>query len=146
MDILWSSESKSDYRGKNGYPLSVDKPVEEIDPDDFEVVIIPGGWAPDIIRRNRKAIELVEKMNGQHKTVAAICHGGWVLASAKILRGRTVTSFSAIKDDMVHAGAEWVDAEVVVDRNLITSRKPDDLPAFCRAILDLAKFKTSTST
>lgn len=128
-------ESKREYKGKNGYPLHTDTLIEEIRAADFDCIVIPGGWAPDVIRRHRAALDLVADMFKAGKTVASICHGGWVLASAKILPGKTVTSFSAIKDDMENAGATWVDEEVVVDRNLITSRKPDDLPAFCKAIL-----------
>jgi len=128
-------ESKKNYRGKNGYPITVDTTIEEIRADDFDCVIIPGGWAPDYIRRSHVAVELVNQMNAARKTVAAVCHGGWVLASANILRGRQCTSFFAIKDDMINAGASWSDKEVVIDRNLITSRKPEDLPAFCQAIL-----------
>jgi protease I len=129
-------DSKKDYRGKNGYPIKVDTTVEEIQAKAFDCVIIPGGWAPDYIRRSHVAVELVTQMNADRKCVAAICHAGWVLASANIVRGRNCTSFSAIKDDLVNAGANWIDKEVVIDGNLITSRKPDDLPAFCKAILE----------
>ena len=132
-------EAKKNYVGKTGYPIAVDTSVEEIKPKDFDAVVIPGGWAPDYIRRNPAALELVRQLMFGGKVVASICHGGWVLASAKVLEGRKCTSFSAIKDDMIHAGASWVDAEVVVDRNLVTSRKPDDLPAFCKAILSVAE-------
>ncbi|MEZ4752313.1 MAG: type 1 glutamine amidotransferase domain-containing protein [Bdellovibrionota bacterium] len=132
-------EAKKKYTGKNGYPITVDTSVEELNPKEFDAVVVPGGWAPDIIRRNQTALDLVAALNSAGKIVASICHGGWVLASAKMLAGRQCTSFSAIKDDMIHAGAKWVDQEVVVDRNLITSRKPDDLPAFCKAILESAK-------
>jgi protease I len=131
-------ENKKEYRGKHGYPITVDTTVEEIRGADYDCVIIPGGWAPDFIRRSQVALELVRGMNDAKKTVAAICHAGWVLSSAGVLRGRKVTSFSAIKDDMVNAGATWEDKEVVVDGNLVTSRKPDDLPAFCQAILAVA--------
>ena len=128
-------EAKNQYRGKHGYPITVDTVVDEIRADAFDCVIIPGGWAPDIIRRHNVAVELVSQMFRQNKLVAAICHAGWVLVSANILRGKQCTSFSAIKDDLVNAGAIWSDKEVVIDGNLITSRKPDDLPAFCKAIL-----------
>ena len=130
-------ESKKDYKGKHGYPITVDTSIEEVRADDFDCVLVPGGWAPDYIRRHPVALELVSQMNSAHKIVAAICHGGWVLASANILRGRYCTSFSAIKDDMVNAGAHWSDKEVVIDKNLVTSRRPADLPAFCQAILGL---------
>lgn len=128
-------ESKDKYKGKWGYPITVDTMVEEISADAYDTVIVPGGWAPDIIRRNQSAVDLVHKMHASGKTVAAICHAGWVLVSAGILKGKRCTSFVAIKDDMVNAGANWVDEDVVVDGNLITSRTPDDLPAFCKAIL-----------
>jgi len=103
--------------------------------EDFDAVIIPGGYAPDRMRRNEAMVKLVREMFEKGKVVAAICHAGWLPASAGILRGKRMTSFSAIKDDMVNAGAQWEDAEVVVDGNLITSRTPDDLPAFCVAII-----------
>ena len=102
-------------------------------------MVIPGGYAPDLMRRYPKMVQLVRDFHADGKVVAAICHAGWMLASANILEGKTVTSFFAIKDDMVHAGAEWVDQEVVVDGNLITSRMPDDLPAFMRAIIKALK-------
>lgn len=132
-------DTQEKYKGKHGYPITVDTMVEEISSDEFDAVIVPGGWAPDYIRRNHAALDLVAAMNSKKKIVAAICHAGWVLVSAKILDGRKVTSFSAIKDDMINAGAKWEDEEVVVDGNLITSRTPDDLPAFCKAILAAAK-------
>lgn len=133
------TESKSDYRGKNGYPITVDTNIDEVQEKDFDCIIIPGGWAPDIIRRSHVAVEIVSQMFHARKTVAAICHAGWVLASANILRGKKCTSFFAIKDDMTNAGAIWLDQEVVVDDNLITARKPGDLPAFCKAILATAQ-------
>jgi len=131
------TDGKKEYRGKNGYPLTIDTQVEEIKASDYDCLVIPGGWAPDYIRRNPAALELVRQMDRMAKTIAAICHGPWVLCSAGVLKGRRITSFSAIKDDVVHAGATWEDAEVLIDRNFVTSRKPDDLPAFCRAILSV---------
>ncbi|MCH7494895.1 MAG: type 1 glutamine amidotransferase [Candidatus Marinimicrobia bacterium] len=125
------------YHGKNGYPIKVDLQVEECSADDFDAVIIPGGWAPDKIRMNEHAVDIVRTMFNDGKVVAAICHAGWVLVSAGILEGKKVTSYAAIKDDMIAAGADWNDGEVIVDGNLITSRKPDDLPAFCREIIAL---------
>jgi len=97
--------------------------------------VIPGGYAPDMMRRFPAMVKLVKDLNSDGKLVAAICHAGWMLASADIIVGRKLTSFFAIKDDLIHAGAEWVDQDVVVDGNLITSRKPDDLPAFMKAII-----------
>ena len=127
------------YPSKLGYPCTAEKSYDQVSADDFDGLIVPGGYAPDHIRRHPRANQLVADMNRQGKLVAAICHAGWVLCSAhNMLRGRRVTSFFAIKDDMVNAGAEWIDAEVVVDGNLVTSRKPDDLPAFCRAAIEVA--------
>jgi protease I len=126
------------YDSKLGYPAKADKSYDEVSARDFDGVVIPGGYAPDHMRRHAKALQLVADLNKQGKLVGAICHAGWVLCSAHgLLRGRRVTSFFAIKDDMSHAGARWEDAEVVVDGNLVTSRKPDDLPAFCRACIDV---------
>ena len=102
--------------------------------DDFDAVVIPGGFAPDFIRRTEAMIRLVSNMAEQGKVVAAICHGPWVLCSTQALKGRKATCFFAIKDDVINAGATYVDAEVIRDGNLITSRKPDDLPAFLQAI------------
>jgi len=130
------------YPSKLGYPVKCDLSWEVAQSSDFDGVVIPGGYAPDHIRRHPKAIEFVREIDQQGKLVASICHGPWVLCSTGTLKGRKVTSFFAIKDDVVNAGAEWVDEEVVVDRNLVTSRKPEDLPAFCReAIGVLTRFK-----
>lgn len=125
------------YTSKLGYPCVSEKSYDQVSAADFDGVVVPGGYAPDHIRRHAKANQLVTDLDKQGKLVAAICHAGWVLCSAGILKGRKATSFFAIKDDMVNAGAVWSDAEVVVDRNLVTSRKPDDLPAFCRAALEV---------
>jgi protease I len=123
------------YPSKLGYPCSQDVAARDVDAASLDAIVIPGGWAPDFLRRHEDVTRLVSEMDARGAIVAAICHAGWVLASAGILRGRRATCFAAIKDDVVNAGAEWVDAEVCVDRNLITSRKPDDLPAFCRALV-----------
>jgi protease I len=120
---------------KHGYPCDVDLSADNASADDFDAVVIPGGWAPDLLRRCRHTVQFVKDMAAAGKPVAAICHGGWMLASADVLRGKRATCFYAIKDDVIHAGATYVDEECVVDGNLITSRQPDDLPAFCRAII-----------
>lgn len=125
------------YTSKLGYPVHCDKSYDEVSASQFDGVVVPGGYAPDHIRRHAKANQLVHDIDAQGKLVAAICHAPWVLCSANMLKGRKATSFFAIKDDVIHAGAQWVDAEVVVDRNLVTSRKPDDLPAFCRAMISV---------
>jgi protease I len=133
------SGSADTYTGKPGTEVKVDVSIAQVSGDDFDGMVIPGGYAPDIMRRYPKMVQLVKDLFDGGKVVAAICHAGWMLASAKILQGKTVTSFFAIKDDLVHAGAEWVDQEVVVDGNLITSRTPDDLPAFMRAVIAALK-------
>jgi alanine dehydrogenase len=117
----------------------VDVSIDQVSATDFDGIVIPGGYAPDIMRRYPKMVQLVKDLFERGKVVAAICHAGWMLASAKILAGKTVTSFFAIKDDLVHAGAEWIDQEVVVDGSLITSRTPDDLPAFMRTVIAALK-------
>ncbi|MBI2880714.1 MAG: type 1 glutamine amidotransferase [Candidatus Tectomicrobia bacterium] len=123
------------YTSKHGYPVKVDSSVDEVSADDYDAVIIPGGYAPDLMRRKAAMVEFVRKANEQGKIVAAICHAGWMLCSADIVRGRTATCFHSIRDDLIHAGARYVNEEVVVDGNLITSRFPDDLPAFCREVI-----------
>jgi protease I len=125
------------YTSKLGYPIKSQKSYDEVRAADFDGVVVPGGYAPDLIRRHSAANQFVHEMNKQGKLVAAICHGGWVLCSADMLKGRRATCFFAIKDDVIHAGAKYEDAEVVVDGNLVTSRKPEDLPAFCRASMEV---------
>ena len=123
------------YKSKHGYPVAAEMRASEARASDFAGVVIPGGWAPDRLRMDAGVLRFVREIDGQGGIVAAICHAGWVLASAGIVNGRKVTAYQAIKDDLVHAGATFVDQEVVRDRNLITSRKPDDLPAFCRELV-----------
>ncbi|MHB8770782.1 MAG: type 1 glutamine amidotransferase domain-containing protein [Syntrophales bacterium] len=125
----------STFHSKIGLPATAEKAVDAVSAGDFDGVVIPGGFAPDQMRRSAAMVKLVRDLFEQGKVVAAICHAGWMLCSADILRGKTATSFFSIKDDMVHAGARWVDREVVVDGNLITSRKPEDLPAFMKAVI-----------
>lgn len=124
-----------EYKGKDGTQAKQDASADKINASDFDAVIIPGGFAPDFMRRNKAMVNLVKSMSENGKTVAAICHAGWMLASAKILKGKKATSFFAIRDDMEHAGAIWVDEEVVIDEKLVTSRTPADLPAFMRAVI-----------
>src|SRR5436309_11823535 len=125
------------YTSKLGYPVHCDKSYDEVSASEFDGVVVPGGYAPDHIRRHAKANQFVHDMDAAGKLVASICHGPWVLCSAGMLKRRRVTSFFAIKDDVVNAGARWSDEEGVVDNNLVTSRKPEDLPAFCRASLQV---------
>ncbi len=129
--------SAREYKGKYGYPLKVDTTADRINAADLDGLVIPGGWAPDKLRMSRPVLDLVRAVNDLHLPIACICHGGWVLASAGIAEGRHLTSYAAIKDDLIHAGAQWIDAEVIVDDNLVTSRKPDDLPAFMREFINL---------
>ncbi len=125
------------YTSKLGYPVKCEKSYDEVSAADFDGVVVPGGYAPDHMRRHENALKLVRDTDAQGKLVASICHAAWVLCSAGMLKGRKATCFFAIKDDVINAGAEYSDAEVVVDRNLVTSRKPDDLPAFCRACIEV---------
>ena len=124
-----------EYKSKHGYPVKVDAESDTVTAAQFDAVIIPGGYAPDHMRRSPSMVRLVREAHDQGKIVAAICHAGWMLISAGIVRGRTLTGFKSIKDDLVNAGANYVDREVVRDGNLITSRFPADLPAFCREIV-----------
>ena len=128
-----------EYRSKLGYPVKAQVAASETRGEDYAGVIVPGGWAPDRLRQDPGVLRLVKEMFDRRRVVASICHGGWVLASAGIARGRRLTSYQAIRDDMVNAGAQFVDEEVVRDGNLITSRKPDDLPAFCREVIKALK-------
>lgn len=123
------------YQGKKGYPLTVDGSVDEVRAADYHGLVIPGGYAPDIMRRSDKLLALTKDIHDAGKPVAFICHAGWVPISAGIVKGRRVTSVRAIKDDLVNAGATWLDEAVVVDRNLISSRTPADLGPFSRALI-----------
>ena len=137
--VVMGSGSAEKYSGKPGTEVSVDVDADAVSAADFHGMVIPGGYAPDKMRRYPKMVQLVKDFYESGKIVAAICHAGWMLASAGILKGKTVTSVVAIRDDLVNAGARWVDQEVVVDGNLITSRMPDDLPAYMRTIIKALK-------
>jgi protease I len=133
---LIGTGSATKYIGKHGgYPVKVDGEAKNFSGADCDALIVPGGYAPDKMRRYPDMVRLVKEAAGAGKVVAAICHGGWMLCSADVLRGRTATGAAAIAVDMTNAGAKFVDREVVVDGKLVTSRTPDDLPAFCRAII-----------
>jgi len=123
------------YQGKKGYPITVDTSVDEIRAADFDGLVIPGGYAPDIMRRSQKLLQLTREIFQAGKPVAFICHAGWVPISAGIVKGKRGTSVGAIKDDLVNAGLLWEDSAVVVDGNLISSRTPGDLPQFCKALI-----------
>ena len=134
VTVVGSGRSRV-FTGKPATEYRADLDADNVVAKDYDGVVIPGGYAPDMMRRFPAMVKLVKDLHDDKKLVAAICHAGWMLASADIIAGRKLTSFFAIKDDLIHAGAEWVDQEVVVDGNLITSRKPDDLPAFMKAII-----------
>ncbi len=135
IETVLVGTGKKEYKSKEGYPAEEQLAIKDAKVNDFSGVVIPGGYAPDILRRYNQINNFVAGLFKEKKLVAAICHGGWVLVSAGVLKNRKATSFSAIKDDLVNAGAEYLDHEVVVDGNLITSRNPFDLPAFCREII-----------
>jgi protease I len=136
---LVGPEAGQTYPSKLGYPAKSDKAARDVSANDFDILVIPGGFAPDYLRRDPAVLKLVGTMAEQGKVVAAICHGPWVLCSTQALKGKRATCFFAIKDDVSNAGATYVDAEVTRDGNLITSRKPDDLPAFMQAVFQAAR-------
>ncbi|MDI6401287.1 type 1 glutamine amidotransferase domain-containing protein [Balneolaceae bacterium ANBcel3] len=125
------------YMGKNGYPCRSDAAFTDMDSNDFDALVIPGGFAPDKLRRDPRVLQLTREFQEESKPLAHICHAGWIPISAKIMEGYRCTSTPGIKDDLINAGADWVDEEVVVDRNQVSSRNPNDLPAFCREIIRL---------
>jgi protease I len=134
--VIVGLESGKKIKGKKGKEtVTTEASIEDVSANEFDAVVIPGGYSPDKIRTNPKMVEFTRSIFESRKPVAAICHAGWMLAEADIVRGRTVTSWPSIKTDLVNAGAEWVDQEVVEDGNLITSRKPDDLEAFSKTLL-----------
>ncbi|MGD8268519.1 MAG: type 1 glutamine amidotransferase domain-containing protein [Desulfobacterales bacterium] len=137
--LIVAPEAGVTYTGAAGIPVESEAAAEDLNPADFDGLVIPGGYAPDHMRRHPVMVKLVREMAAAGKVVAAICHAGWMLVSADVLRGKTATAFFAIKDDMVNAGAQWVDQDVAVDGKLITSRQPGDLPAFLRAIIQAFK-------
>jgi protease I len=127
--------SAETYQSKHGYPVRMTVAASAAVETDFDAVIIPGGYAPDRMRRHPPMLDLVRRVFERDGIVAMICHAGWVPISAGIVKGKKVTSTPAIKDDLINAGAQWVDLQVVQDGNLISSRGPEDLPAFCQAII-----------
>jgi protease I len=135
VDVVGRTGTGPDYKGRHGYPLRADCPVGEVIDVAYEIVIIPGGWAPDKLRMDPLVVQLVRRAHAAGAVVAAICHAPSLLVDAGVLRGRRVTSWPSIRADLEAAGALWQDAEAVVDGKLVTSRKPDDLPAFMRAVL-----------
>ncbi len=126
------------YKGKYGLPATADASFAEARESSYDALLVPGGWAPDKLRRYPEVLALVREMDRRGKPIGQICHAGWVLASAGIVKGRRVTRTPGIRDDMTNAGAEWVDAPVVVDRNVVSSRRPPDLPDYMRAFVEVA--------
>lgn len=135
--VLIGAAAGETYKSKLGYPAKADLSYDQARASDYDGLLIPGGFAPDHIRRHPRAIEFVREIDRAGKLIASICHGPWVLCSSGTLRGRRATCFFAIRDDVVNAGAKYEDAEVVVDGHVVTSRKPEDLPAFCRAAIEV---------
>ena len=133
--VVVGSGRKKQFSGKPATEITANVAADAVSAADFDGIVIPGGYAPDMMRRYPAMVKLVSDAVTSGKMVAAICHAGWMLCSARVLQGRKVTSFHAIKDDMIHAGADWVDEAVVIDKNLVTSRTPDDLPVFMPAVI-----------
>lgn len=134
--IIIASEKGKTYNGKHGYPCKSDEAIDKINEKDFDALIIPGGFAPDKLRRIPKVLELTKSFQKSNKLIAHICHAGWIPISAGIIKGYKCTSTPGIKDDLINAGAKWLDKSVVIDRNMITSQGPNDLPNFCSAIIN----------
>ena len=124
-----------EYVGKKGTKLRADKSINNVSANDYVGLVIPGGWAPDKMRMNQNMVKFVEDINAKNKPIACICHGGSMLVEAGIIKGKRLTSYVSIRTDLINAGARWFDKEVMVDGNLITSRTPADLPAFCAEFL-----------
>ena len=138
---LAGEKAKETYIGKYGVPAESDFDYGSIKADDYDAILVPGGWAPDKIRRFPEVIELIQIMEENKKPIGQICHAGWVLVSAGILKGKNVTSTPGIKDDMENAGAHWIDQSVVVDGNLVSSRRPPDLPDYLRELIKVIEQK-----
>ncbi|WP_246943409.1 type 1 glutamine amidotransferase domain-containing protein [Bacillus pinisoli] len=134
VDIVGEKAGEK-YIGKYGVPIISDLSFDEITPNDYDALLVPGGWSPDLLRRFDHVLNIVKVMDEHKKPIGQICHAGWVLISAKILTGKRVTSTPGIKDDMENAGATWVDEPVVVDGHIISSRRPPDLPDYMREFI-----------
>lgn len=133
--VLVGTEANHEYKSKSGFVKTSDVASRDVKAEDFDGIIIPGGFSPDYMRRSESSVKLVKDLNNQGKPIAAICHAGWMLAESLDLSDVKLTSTPTIRKDMENAGANWVDEEVVVDNNIITSRNPKDLPAFIKAFI-----------
>ncbi|WP_100333835.1 type 1 glutamine amidotransferase domain-containing protein [Bacillus alkalisoli] len=136
VDIV-GEKAKEKYIGKYGVPIMSDYAFKDVNPNEYDAILVPGGWSPDLLRRFDEVLNMVRVMDEHQKPIGQICHAGWVLISAKILEGKTVTSTPGIKDDMMNAGATWVDEPVVVDGHIISSRRPPDLPDYMREFIKM---------
>ncbi|NWF52572.1 MAG: type 1 glutamine amidotransferase [Nitrospirae bacterium] len=132
-----ASIKKGKIKGKHGYEVDVDLTLKEVNPDNYDILILPGGKAPEVIRKEKEAIEIAKHFFQKNKPISAICHGPQTLISAGLLKGRHATCYKSVAQEMIKAGAIYEDREVVVDKNLITSRQPSDLPAFLRETMKL---------
>ena len=136
--VVAGLEAGVTHKGKHGYPQVSEAKLADLSADDFDALVVPGGWMPDKLRRYDEVLSITCDIHKQGKCLASICHGGWINISADVVKGCRYTSTPGIKDDLINAGvAEWVDEEVVVDRHHVSSRRPDDCPAFCRAIIEV---------
>ena len=134
--VVAGLEAGVTHKGKHGYPQVSEAALSELKADDFDGLVVPGGWMPDKLRRYDDVLSITHDIHAQGKCVASICHGAWINISANVVKGLRYTSTPGIKDDLVNAGvAEWIDEEVVVDQHHVSSRRPDDCPAFCKAII-----------
>ena len=140
--VVAGPKAETKYAGKHGYPCVSDAAIADVSAADFHGLVIPGGFAPDKLRRDERVLTIVRQTREAGRLIAAICHGGWIPISAGVYRGVRVTGSPGIKDDLINAGAVWEDEEVVTDGPFVCSRRPDDLPAFCRAILDRESART----
>ena len=135
--VVAGPEAGTVYRGKHGYPSRSDLAIREVEAFDYRGLVLPGGWMPDALRRDPKVLAITRAMHESKRLLASICHGPWIAISAGVVRGYRYTSTPGIRDDLVNAGAEWSDAPLVIDRHHVSSRRPDDLPAFLRGILEV---------
>jgi protease I len=136
-EVVVAGPEKKTYKGKHGYPCAADATLASVKAESFDGLHLAGGFAPDQLRRRPEVLSLVQQFHESRKPIAFICHAGWIPISAKVVRGIRCTSTPAIKDDLINAGAEWVDEECVVSGHFVTSRKPADLPAYCQAFIRL---------
>ena len=141
IEVDVASMKKGQIKGKHGYEVEVDKTLKEVDPNDYDILILPGGKAPEAIRKEKDALEIAKDFFHKNKPVSAVCHGPQILISAGLLKGRRATCYKSVAKEMMDAGAIYEDKEVVVDGNLVTSRQPSDLPAFLRETMKLIKKK-----